>query len=350
MPSSWFAGCGFREARERRLGLFGPAQERLAVDEPPAWSERLVGRPAGARLLELLELAQELLSVGPSLAQLPPQRLLIGFRAEIELEEQEIPPLAGVERRLLHPFPQRLPAGIGDRVDRLVGPRVLDDSLLRRVARVDELRQRGVDLRLRRRPEVRDAPLDVLPQVVPGHRPLPQQPEEGRLRRRQHQRSAAASTGSRPAKKSAAEVATGTLGWVATRVSSGEPMYMTAVETVIPRDGIGICAESPHWLGDPPVGSPTNRALVKRSTSPAKFPAAENVRRPIRTRSFRALLIRRCLSAWIRRLYGVLLPPPFRRTATITRRTRFERASRISRLGTAPGLVVELYVTYSARP
>ncbi len=39
--------------------------------------------------------------------------------------------------------------------------------------------------------------------------------------------------------------------------------------------------ESPHWLGAPPVASPTSRTRGSASTSAAKFPAAENVERPM---------------------------------------------------------------------
>ena len=73
------------------------------------------------------------------------------------------------------------------------------------------------------------------------------------------------------------------------RVSAGTACTSsTATCTVSPSDGSSTGAESPHWFGEPPLGSPTIRARVWASTTAAKLPAAENVLRPTSSTAFRA--------------------------------------------------------------
>ena len=57
--------------------------------------------------------------------------------------------------------------------------------------------------------------------------------------------------------------------------------YYSATCTARPACGSTSVLESPHWFGAPPLGSPTVRARVRRSTSPTKLPAAEKVPRPM---------------------------------------------------------------------
>ena len=68
---------------------------------------------------------------------------------------------------------------------------------------------------------------------------------------------------------------------------------------------------------------------MRLSTSAAKLPAAENVRRPISRRSLPGRLMRGCRSAEISPQYVVLFPPPFRRMSITIRRTRRFRDIRI---------------------
>ena len=53
--------------------------------------------------------------------------------------------------------------------------------------------------------------------------------------------------------------------------------------TLYPVAGSWYVLASPYWLTPPPVASPTSVAFVDASTSATKFPAAENVARPIST-------------------------------------------------------------------
>src|SRR5918994_2342168 len=93
--------------------------------------------------------------------------------------------------------------------------------------------------------------------------------------------NARASTGSRPARTSAAVGSTGTSGSTARRVSPGATStHSAATYAVRPARGSSIAIRSPHWLGAPPLRSPTRIAFVSRSTDAAKLPAAEKVIRP----------------------------------------------------------------------
>ena len=107
----------------------------------------------------------------------------------------------------------------------------------------------------------------------------------------------------------------------ACRPAARTPSTTVATWTVRPVRSSVIAIESPHWLGAPPAGSPTMRALVARSTSATKFPAAEKVERPVRRTSLRCRS-RACASTSSSGPYVVLLPPWFSRTSTMTRRTR----------------------------
>src|SRR5918993_1090936 len=93
--------------------------------------------------------------------------------------------------------------------------------------------------------------------------------------------NARASTGSRPARTSAAVGSTGTSGSTARRVSPGATStHSAATYAVRPARGSSIAIRSPHWLGAPPLRSPTRIAFVSRSTDAAKLSAAEKVIRP----------------------------------------------------------------------
>ena len=94
-------------------------------------------------------------------------------------------------------------------------------------------------------------------------------------------RAPGAAQGSRPARKSATVGSTRTSGWTACRRSPRTTStYWAATYAVKPTTGRSIWFRSPHWFGAPPLGSPTSRARVERSTTAAKLPAAENVIRP----------------------------------------------------------------------
>jgi hypothetical protein len=124
----------------------------------------------------------------------------VGVVGERELQEQDVPPEAGVERRLPDPPVDRPPALVGDGVELLVGALGLLDAAPGRQAAVDEPGQGRVDLRLGRCPVVADAALHDLAQVVPGQLVVSEQAQDGGFRGRERHRSAAARTGSRPAK------------------------------------------------------------------------------------------------------------------------------------------------------
>ena len=129
-----------------------------------------------------------------------------------------------------------------------------------------------------------------------------------------------------------AESSTRRCGSSAARVSPSRPrsMYCVATSTSRPTFGSTKGAKSPHWLGDPPGGSPISRARVDCSTSAAKLPAAENVVRPVQQHRPRAAVTTLLASASSSGKY-LVLSAPFWRTSTISRRKAGLRARRAVR-------------------
>jgi hypothetical protein len=89
---------------------------------------------------------------------------------------------------------------------------------------------------------------------------------------------------------------------------------------------------SPMKLGREPVGSPAKIALVSRSMAVTVFCAAENVSRPMTTKSAPRRVSRLLAIRWWRRCWlRSVLPPPFHRRSMTSR-----PALRSSRAASAP--------------
>src|SRR5581483_8478673 len=90
----------------------------------------------------------------------------VALRAEEQLQHEDAPVRLGLVLVTVEPRPDRRAAGRRDRVQRLVRPVGLADVFLAREPGGDEPAEDGVELRLRRLPDVADGALDHLPQVV----------------------------------------------------------------------------------------------------------------------------------------------------------------------------------------
>src|SRR5262249_24975408 len=104
--------------------------------------------------------------------------------AEEDLEEKRAARRHIVDR-LLQPDGERVFTTLRYPVDLLVRETRLSDVLRRRVPALDEPGEDGIDLTLRRRPDVADPPLDRLLQVVAGALPAGEEAEDRELRRRE---------------------------------------------------------------------------------------------------------------------------------------------------------------------